>query len=168
MIHLRRSTRRRQSGMVTVEFALTAPILFLLFMGAIEFSRANMLMHTTTIAATEGARRGIVSGATAADIVQAVQDELSAVGIAASEVAIDPAVITPETEVVAVGVGVPINSANGYFIPRFFLGSSVIKSASMTREAMPSDAGASQSAAARARAASDVIEALGQGGGGGG
>ena len=67
-------------GTTTVEFALTAPIVFFLLMGAIELSRANMLRHTTVVAATEGARNGIIPGATSAECHQAAVNELDASG----------------------------------------------------------------------------------------
>ncbi len=147
-------------GMVTVEFALTVPILFLLFFGAIEFGRANMLMHTTTIAATEGARRGIISGTTAEEVRQAVEAEMNVIGVTDVSIVVDPSVITSDTEVIAVGIGVPVNMANGYILPRFFLGKNFVKVASMTREAKPSDTNATQIIAAQARAKQAVNAAL--------
>ena len=70
----RRAARRR--GATTVELALTLPILFLLVFGAIEFSRAHMLQHTTEIAATEAARQAIVPGATAEECRNTCLQEL--------------------------------------------------------------------------------------------
>lgn len=144
--------KQARGGMVSVEFALTAPILFLLIFGAIEFTRANMLMHTTSLAATEGARTAIIAGATSSDVDQAVRAELQSIGITNADVVIDPAIITPDTDVVAVGVGVPVDSSNGYLIPRFFLGKKLVKTTSMTREAKPSDKNSSKAKAAEGRA----------------
>lgn len=141
-----------RTGMVTVEMALTAPILFILIFGAIEFTRANMLMHTTSIAATEGARTAIIAGADASDVEQAVRTELSAVGIVNAAVAVEPPVITADTDVIAVGVGVPLDSTNGYVLPKFFLGKRLVKTTSMTREAKPSDKNSSKAKAARDKA----------------
>ncbi len=131
----RQSRRNDRGGAVTVEFALTAPLLFMLVMGSIEFSRANMLLHSTTVAASEAARKGIIPGATAADVESVARQELSYMGIAEAQVVVRPAVITDDTKLVTVGVRVPINAANGYMIPQFFLGKGLEKIMSMPREA---------------------------------
>jgi Flp pilus assembly protein TadG len=60
-----RSSRRR--GATAVEFALVAPIIFLLFLGSIEMTNLNMISHTAANAAYEGARQSIVAGGTADD-----------------------------------------------------------------------------------------------------
>ncbi len=104
-------------------------------MAGIEFSRANMLLHSTTIAAAEGARRGIIPGATADEIEAVARQELSYMGIAEAIVLVQPAIITKDTTLVTVGVHVPINAANGYIIPQFFLGKSLSKIMSLPREA---------------------------------
>src|SRR5690606_12331914 len=96
--------RNDRRGVATVEFALTVPILFLLVMGAIEFSRANMLYHTASVAASEGARRGIIVGTTQDDITAVVQKELSMIGVRDSRVVVDPPVVTADTQLVTVGV----------------------------------------------------------------
>jgi hypothetical protein len=132
-----RKSRSKQSarGAVTVEFALTAPFLFMIVLGSIEISRANMLLHSTTVAATEAVRRGIIPGATAAEVEATARQELSYVGIAHADVLVSPAVISDDTTVVSVGISVPINATNGYLIPRFFLGKSLEKVVSLPREA---------------------------------
>ncbi len=151
MNHIRKRKNERR-GAVIVEFALTAPILLLLVFGAIEFSRANMLVNTAGLAATEGARAGIVPGATAADVEAAVQRELDVLGIQESAIVTSPAVITDNTAFVAVGVQVPVNARNGYLVPRFFLGKNVTKLVALQREvsSKSSDSNASQVEAALA------------------
>lgn len=130
----RRRLGRKRNGTTTVEFALTAPILFLLLMGAIEFSRGNMLQHTAAVAATEGARRSIIPGATAAECKAAAENELAAVGFSSADVVIDPAVITEATSQVTVDVTVPMNGDNGFMIPRFLKGAKIKKSVTLQRE----------------------------------
>jgi Flp pilus assembly protein TadG len=139
----RANARRAKSsryGATTVEFALTAPILFLLVFGAIEFSRANMLVHTASIAATEAARRSIIPGATAADCQRAAQAELGALGISESTVEIDPPEINDDTTQVTVNLSVPLTMRNGYVLPRIFLGKQVAKSVTLQREGKWEDA----------------------------
>lgn len=122
-------------GTTTVEFALTAPILFLLLMGAIEFSRANMLNHSAVVAATEGARRGIVPGASAAECKQSAESELSAVGFPAATVVVTPTVIVAETTQVTVDITVPMSGANGFVLQKFLSGAEIRKSVTLQREA---------------------------------
>ncbi|TWT85611.1 TadE-like protein [Posidoniimonas polymericola] len=131
----RRGSALRRRGTSVVEFALTAPVLFALVFAAVEFGRANMLLHTTAIAATEGARRGIIAGVTAEECHQAAINELQMLGIKDALIMVHPEVITDQTEMITVGVRVPINTANSYLTPRFFLDDSVIKVVSITREA---------------------------------
>ncbi len=131
-------TRKRMSvlrgGTTTVEFALTAPLLFLLLMGAIEFSRANMLQHTAVVAATEGARRSIIPGATAQECKAAAESELAAVGFRTANVLIDPAVITDDTTQVTVNVSIPMSGENGFVLPKFLKGAKITKAVTLQRE----------------------------------
>ncbi|QDU88132.1 TadE-like protein [Pirellulimonas nuda] len=121
-------------GATVVEFALTAPLLFMFAFASIEFSRANMLVHTAKIAATEGARRGIVPGATAEDCRAAAQGELDILGFVGGTVTVTPATISDATPEVNVTVSVPVDVRNGYVLPRFFLGSTVTRSINLQRE----------------------------------
>ena len=128
-------TRTERRGTTTVEFALTAPLLFFLLMGAIEFGRANTLRHTAAVAATEGARRSIIPGATAAECQQAATRELAIVGFTSADVLVQPAVILADTTQVTVSVSVPLNGTNGFVLPRFLSGARIDKSVTLQREA---------------------------------
>jgi len=57
----------RSRGQALVEFALVAPVLFLLFLGVIEVGRLVLLFHQLNNAAREGARYAIVHGENAFD-----------------------------------------------------------------------------------------------------
>jgi len=131
---LRKPRRSNRRGTTAVEFALTAPIVFLLLMGAIEFSRANMLRHTAVVAATEGARRSIIPGATAEECQLAATRELAAVGFPSAEVLVDPPIILTDTTQVTVSISVPLSGDNGFVIPRFFKGAKIEKSVTLQRE----------------------------------
>lgn len=156
----RQQANRR--GAVTVEFALTAPVLFLFVFAGIEFSRANMLIHTASIAATEGARRGIIAGATAESCYQAAQDELVAVGIDQASIVVQPGTIDESTQMITVGVRVPLGLGNGYVTPKFFLGKEVVRTVSITREAKDTEGSAEQAEKLNNQAASDLIDGGGE------
>lgn len=59
MAPLRRLARDERGGAM-VEFALVAPILFLVMLGIFEFGRAWHVYHTITDAAREGARKAVI------------------------------------------------------------------------------------------------------------
>jgi Flp pilus assembly protein TadG len=52
-------------GTAAVEFAMTAPLLFMMIYASVELGHANMVLNATEAACYEGARVGIVPGATA-------------------------------------------------------------------------------------------------------
>lgn len=78
---IRSPGRRRRRGAATVEFAVIAPVLFLLVLGLIEFSRAFMVIHLLTDAARQGCRTAVVGGKSTADICATVTTTLSQEGI---------------------------------------------------------------------------------------
>jgi len=130
--HKRPSAKRR--GATAVEFALAAPILFLFVFASVEFARANMIFNTIENAAYEGARRGVVPGATEPDCKAATQTLLDIVGIKNSTVTVDPTTINESTESVTVTVDVPMTVSNGYVASHFFLGKTLSVSITLPRE----------------------------------
>ena len=129
----RRSHKSDRLGALTVEFALVAPLLFLFVFAAMEFSRVNMLLHTTQIAAVEGARKGILPGATAQECQRAAQEELNVLGVSNATISVQPPRLSERDTDVTVVVTVPL-AGNGYVFPKFFLGKSVAASVKLRRE----------------------------------
>jgi Flp pilus assembly protein TadG len=128
----RRSARRR-SATTTVEFAITLPLVLLLFFGSIEFGRVNMLRHSAAQAAYEGARRGIVPGATADDVRAAAAEILDSTFASSYTVTVTPSTITRHTTEVTVNISMPL-SDNSWVVPRFFAGATLSKSFTLQRE----------------------------------
>ncbi len=107
MITLTRPRRRKhRQGALAVEMALTIPVYLLFLFGCYEMARATFLRHAAEAAAYEGAREGIVPGATANDVRRQVASMLNRVGARNSRITITPAVITPTTRKVKVNVRV--------------------------------------------------------------
>ena len=123
----------KRKGVVAVEFALTAPVLFLVFFAMIEFARFNMIRHGIDSAVYEGARRGIVPGATVDDVKSTAETILRAVSTIDASVTVVPAVLTPETTQVTVTATVPYNS-NGWVVLRYFQGTTLTRSCTLARE----------------------------------
>lgn len=123
-----------RAGATTVEFAVVIPILILFTFSALEFSRANMLRNSIENAAFEGARRGIVPGANAANAKQAAQDLIDILRIKDSTIVITPSIINQNTEEVTVTVTAPMSVANNYITPQFFLGKTLTASVTLSCE----------------------------------
>ena len=117
----------------SVEFALCAPVFFFLVFGGIELSRVNMLIHTVESALLQGARRGIIPGATADQCRKAAQDVLDIGRIRSSTITISPTTITETTSAVSITVSVPLDN-NGYQASSVFLGKTILRTATLNRE----------------------------------
>jgi Flp pilus assembly protein TadG len=87
-----------------VEFAVVAPIFFLLLFGIIEFGRAIMVKEVLTNAAREGARLAVLDSPTptASSVRTTVTTYLSNAGISGATVTITP------TEPTSAGYGQPV------------------------------------------------------------
>lgn len=127
-----RKTRSRK-GASTVEFALVVPLLLAFVFGAIEFSRANMIRNMCENAAMEGARAGIVPGATADDCIADALDLINVMGLTNATVTVDPPVFGATTEHVTVTVNVPLTE-NALPMSKFILGKSLAQSVTLPRE----------------------------------
>ena len=129
----KRLRQRTSRGAVTVEFALVSVIFFTLVMGMIEFSRLNIMRHAADNAAYEGARVGIVPGATATDVKAAAQQQLDALNINTSTVVVTPDPLTSAANHVTVSVTIPV-AENSWIVPRFSNGMNIDSSATLGTE----------------------------------
>lgn len=77
-------------GAALVEFALVAPVFLLLLIGSIEFGRAIMVQEALTNASREGARVGVLDGATTSDVTTAVNTYLSGMSISGATTSVSP------------------------------------------------------------------------------
>ncbi len=127
----RRQTNRRRRGVAAVEFALVAPVFFILMIAAFEFGRLNVVRHTADNAAYEAARHAMVPGATADEAIAKANGILAVVGARGATVSVSPATLGPEVDQITVTVDVPM-SQNGWITPRI-TSSSVIRASSTLR-----------------------------------
>ena len=142
----RRGEDRR--GTAAVEFAMTAPILFLFLFASLEFSRYIMIQQTANNAAFEAARTCILPGAVATSTDSSVLtgqsaglNILNAVGINSGTVTIYDATgtststltgsLTMNTQKVTATVQVPL-SKNLWVNPLFLGSGTITKSCTMT------------------------------------
>ena len=123
--------KKRKRGSVSVEFALVAPIFFLFVFAGVEFARVHILQNAVENACFEGARRGIIPGATSDFTKTVAEDFLASSGIADFTVEVNPPTIDPMTTSISVTASVPINAENGFGISGFFNGRSLTKEVSL-------------------------------------
>ena len=122
-----------RSGAVLVEMAITSGLAFFFFFAALEFCRVSMIRHTVENALYEGARTGIVPGATNAAVEANARSAMRRIGISGATIDVLPAVIDNSTREVSVRIRLPLDS--GLFAPaRFFLGKSLDRTLVMQRE----------------------------------
>jgi Flp pilus assembly protein TadG len=86
-----RSESRKRRGATAVEFAVVAPILFLLVFGVIEFGRYVMLQQIAVTSTREGSRKAALGSTTSNAQVETVVRNYLAAGGVQSSVAMDPA-----------------------------------------------------------------------------
>lgn len=128
-----RKSLARRKGALTVEFALTAPVVFTLFFGCVELSRMNMIRNTSNNAAFEAARTVIVPGAQSSQAVSAAQTLMQAIGVQNAAVDITPSAITSQTTSVTVSISTPLTS-NLYVSPLFLKGKTINSTCTMALE----------------------------------
>lgn len=131
-----RICRKYRRGTAAVEFALVAPLLFLLILGMIEFGRVLMVQQLITNASREGARRGVLDGATTSEITTSVKNYLTGASVAGATVTVNP---NPPSsagfgEPVTVTVSVPFNQVTWLPKPMFLSGKTLSAQSVMRRE----------------------------------
>jgi len=113
-----RSHRTGRKGATAVEFALVAPLFFLILLAAIEFAHVNILRNTANNAAYEAARLSMVPGASAKEGIKEAQRILDAVGTREATISVNPPVIDDLTTEVTVSIKISY-AANSLFVPKF-------------------------------------------------
>jgi Flp pilus assembly protein TadG len=85
-----RSYRRKRRAAAVVEFAVVAPVFFLLVFGMIEYGRMVMVQQVLTNASREGARRAVLDGATTPEVQATVENYLTSAAINGATVTVNP------------------------------------------------------------------------------
>src|SRR3954468_16703068 len=91
-INRRNTSRSRRSrlGVAATEFAIVAPVFFLMVIGFIEFGRALMVQQVLINAARVGARMATTTGSTTTTVQSAVQSYTTGVAIPGVTVSVSP------------------------------------------------------------------------------
>ncbi len=105
----RRRSFRRHRGVAAVEFAIVAPIFFLMVLGIIEIGRAMMVQQVLINASRVGARRAVMLSSDEQSVIDAVTEYAAGVGVNGVEASVSP---NPATA--AAGVPVTVNVTIGF------------------------------------------------------
>lgn len=125
--------KNARCGATAVEFAIVAPVFFLVLFASIELSRLSVMRNTADHAAYEAARVALVPGATAAEAQAEANRLMDIVGARGVVVAVTPSVLTDETAEVTVNVTLPFNR-NALLTPRFLKDGNVTASSTLRTE----------------------------------
>jgi Flp pilus assembly protein TadG len=111
--------RRPGMGASAVEFAIVAPVFFMIVLGMVEMGRAFMVLEQLTEAARRACRVAVVDGTSSATIKQTAVDYLTGVGIKGETASISindqpldtvEAMNTPSYTEITVVITVPVAS----------------------------------------------------------
>ena len=117
-----------------VEFAIVAPLFFLLVFAMVEYGRMVMVSQIITNASREGARQAVLDGATNADVENAVDDFLTGSSITGATVETVPADISTAGYGEAVTVSVFINFDQVSWLPSpMYLGGQQMRASTVMR-----------------------------------
>lgn len=133
-MHRRKQQRNQhRRGAAAVEFAMTAPLLFLLLYAALELGHANMCFNATEAACYEGARIGIVPGATAAECEAVANNILRISKIRGATVQVTPADLSVDTPSIRVQITVPY-AGTSIVVPTFTRFLTIQRACELVRE----------------------------------
>jgi Flp pilus assembly protein TadG len=124
-----------RNGTAAVEFAIVAPILFLILIAVLEFWRLNTIRYVAHQAAYQASRAGVIPGVDAASLQQTALNVMAAIGTSGTIVDIDPPVIEDTTEEITVTVRVPL-ADNAWFTPQFFNQPEITGRSTLQRESI--------------------------------
>jgi len=131
-----RQCRSKHKGAAVVEFAVVAPVFFLMVFGMIEFGRMVMVEQILTNASREGARVAVLDGTSHTDVVTKVTTYLQNSAINGTTVTVTP--YNPNDaaygEPVTVTVSVPFTQVSWIPTPMFLGGNTLTATSVMRRE----------------------------------
>jgi Flp pilus assembly protein TadG len=130
---LRRKSLRR--GAAVVEFAIVAPVFFLMVIGFIEFGRAMMVQEVLINASRVGARMASTTSSTTTAVQSAVTTYASSVAVPNVLVTVtpDPATAIPGTPI-TVTATVPFSKVSWMHTPWFLGGATLHANSQMRKE----------------------------------
>lgn len=122
-------------GAAVTEFAIVAPVFFMMVIGFIEFGRALMVQQVLVNASRVGARMASTTGATSTDVQTAVQNYTTGVKISNVSVTVSPSPASAAAgTTVTVTASVPFSKVTWMKTPWFLGGKTLTASSQMRKE----------------------------------
>jgi Flp pilus assembly protein TadG len=130
--------RRNRRAAAAVEFALVAPVFFLLVFGMIEYGRMVMVQQVITNASREGARIAVLDGSTTTEVTTRVNEYLTSGSISGATVTVSP---NPPSNAefgdpVTVSVSIPFSQVSWLPSPMYLGATTLTATTIMRREAV--------------------------------
>jgi Flp pilus assembly protein TadG len=126
--------RRNRRGAAAVEFAMVAPLLFLVVLCSIEFGRAMLVKQVLTSASRVAAREASLRHATLSSVTAAAQSFTENAAIFNTEVSVSPSPTAASTGD-SITVTVSVSFDNVSWLPSsWFLGSVQLSGTSVMRK----------------------------------
>jgi Flp pilus assembly protein TadG len=137
--HYRRASTRlkraKRRGVAATEFAIVAPVFFLMVIGFLEFGRALMVQQVLINASRVGARQASITAATTAEVEAAVEDFTEGLAVPGVDVSVSP---NPSSAVagtaITVTASVPFSEVSWMSSPWFLGGKTLSASSQMRKE----------------------------------
>ncbi|MFI4874426.1 MAG: TadE/TadG family type IV pilus assembly protein [Blastopirellula sp. JB062] len=130
--------RSKRTGAAVVEFAIVAPLFFLLVFGMIEYGRMVMVQQVITNASREGARRAVLDGATTSDVVATVEEFLAQASVSGDNLVINVNPNPPDSahngDPVEVSIEIPFTDVSWMPSPMYLGGTTMEAKTVMRRE----------------------------------
>lgn len=131
----RRGSLLRRRGVAAVEFAVVAPIFFLMVLGIIEIGRAMMVQQVLVNASRVGARRAVMLSSNEQAVIDAVTEYAAGVGVNGVTAAVSPNPATAAAgQPVTVDVSVGFEQVSWLSAPWIMGGKSLSSSSVMRKE----------------------------------
>ena len=129
-----RLRRRDRKGTSVVEFAIVAPLFFMLLIGIIEVGRALMVQQVLINASRVGARRAVMFSSTENAVIDAVEEYADGVGVSGVTVTVTPDPAAADSGD-AVTVTASISFADVSWLPApWFMGGKTVSATSVMRK----------------------------------
>lgn len=122
-----------RKGAVVVEAALTLPLLVIIMLCIVEYSRAIMVQQLLDNACREGARLAVQNNATATGVTNAVTAYLQKMNISGATVSVTPNPLSSSTNGQGITVAVSFNLSNASWCAPVYAYGIVLKSSCIMR-----------------------------------
>lgn len=132
---MRKRKQKKRLGVAAVEFAIVAPLFFMLILGFIELGRAFMVQQILTNASRVGARQAITLNGTESDVVSVTESYMSGMGITGVTVSVIPSPASAQAgDAMTVTVEIPFGDVSWLPSPEFLAGKTLTASSVMRKE----------------------------------